>query len=118
MGECQGLFAIRAPALWGLSMATIINISLNPRVDRDILDWLNEQSNRSEAVRRAVRFYIARTEGPTLADVLAEVRALPSRLSMTAVAVEPEAREQEGDEPEAAAANLGGLLERLGNDWG
>lgn len=96
-------------------MATIINISLNPRADRDILDWLGEQANRSEAVRRAIRFYVAQTEGPSLADVLAEVRALPSRLSV--VAVEPEAQERGGDEPEAAAENLNGLLGRLGNDW-
>jgi len=101
-------------------MATIVNISLNDKgADRDILDWLGEQSNRSDAVRRAIRFYIARTEGPSLADILAEVRALPSRLSVVAVAAEPEAQEQEatGDEPAAAAANLAGLLGRLGNDW-
>ena len=98
-----------------LSVPVIVNTSLNDKTDRDILDWLDEQSNRSEAVRRAIRFYIARTEGPSLADILAEVRALPSRLSV--VAVEPEAQEQGGDEPAAAAANLAGLLGRLGNDW-
>ena len=100
-------------------MATIINISLNPRTDIDILKWLADQPNRSEAVRKAIRYYVAQTEGPTLAevraDILAEVRALPSKL--TVVAVEPDAQEKAGDEPAGAAANLAGLMGRLDNDW-
>lgn len=92
-------------------MAVIVNISLDPEADRDILRWLGKQSNRSAAVRDAIRAYMAKETGVTLADVLAEVRALPSRLSMVAVAPEPEV----GEEPEAAAAHLDGLLDRLGN---
>lgn len=95
-------------------MAVFVNISLDPDKDHDILDWLDGQPNRSAAVREAIRSYIAKEEGITLADVLAEVRALPSRLSVVAVSSEPEPIEGE-EEPEAAAVNLNGLLNRLGN---
>lgn len=95
-------------------MAVFVNISLDPENDRDILDWLDGQQNRSAAVREAIRAHMAETEGVTLAAVLAEVRALPSRLSVVAVNAQPEPAE-EGEEPEAAAANINGLLDRLGN---
>jgi cell pole-organizing protein PopZ len=94
-------------------MATVINFSLDSDADKDILRWLEGQSNRSAAIRTAIRAYTTRAEGPTLADVLAEIRALPSRLSVTAVHGEPIA--DVGEEPAAAAANLDGLLDRLGN---
>lgn len=92
-------------------MAVFVNISLDPKGDRDILDWLDEQPNRSAAVRAAIRGYMAK-EGITLADVLAEIRALPSRFSV--VAMSSEAATPEREEPETAAANLDGLLSRLG----
>lgn len=95
-------------------MAVFVNISLDPDKDRDILEWLDSQENRSAAVREAIRSHMAETVGVTLADVLAEVRALPSRLSVVAVNAQPELAE-EGKEPEEAAANLNGLLDRLGN---
>jgi len=95
-------------------MAVIVNISLDPEHDKDILRWLGEQPNRSAAVREAIRSHIAEEDGITLADVLAEVRALPSRLSVVAVSSEPEPIEG-GEEPETAAVNLNGLLDRLGN---
>lgn len=94
-------------------MAVIVNISLDPEHDKDIMRWLGSQPNRSAAVREAIRSYMAKEQGVTLADVLAEVRALPSKLSVVAVSnSEPVAT---GDEPAEAAANLNGLLERLGN---
>lgn len=95
-------------------MAVFVNISLDPDKDRDILDWLDDQENRSAAVREALRSHMAETEGVTLAVVLAEVRALPSKLSVAAVNAQPEPVE-EGEEPEIAADNLNGLLDRLGN---
>ena len=95
-------------------MAVFVNISLDPDKDRDILEWLDRQGNKSAAVREAIRGHMAKTVGVTLADVLAEVRALPSRLSVVAVNAQPELVE-EGEEPEQAAANLNGLLDRLGN---
>lgn len=94
-------------------MATIIPISLDSEADKDIIRWLEGQSNRSAAVRVAIRAYIAREEGPTLADILAEIRHLPSRLSVVAVGDTPAAAE--GNEPPEAAANLDGLLGRLGS---
>jgi cell pole-organizing protein PopZ len=95
-------------------MATLIaNFSLDSEKDKDVIRWLDAQSNRSAAIRAAIRDHMAKAEGVTLADVLAEVRALPSRLS--AVAVTSEATAQGEEEPQAAAANLDGLLNRLGN---
>ena len=35
-----------------------VTISLDPEDDRDLLQWLAAQRNRSEAVRRALRYYI------------------------------------------------------------
>lgn len=96
-------------------MATLVtNFSLDSEKDKDIIKWLDGQTNRSAAVREAIRSYMAKSEGVTLADVLAELRALPSRLSVVAVA-NGQPPTPEGDEPEAAAANLDGLLDRLGN---
>ena len=99
-------------------MATVINFSLDAETDRDIVRWLDQQSNRSAAIREAIRYYMAREAGVTLADVLAEIRALPSRLSVVAIDGELETPIS-GDEPTEAAANLDGLLDRLsGEDWG
>lgn len=94
-------------------MAVIVNISLDEKHDKDILQWLGQQSNRSAAVREAIRSHISRESGVTLADVLAEIRALPSRFSV--VAMDQELITPSDEEPEAAAANLDGLLNRLGN---
>lgn len=93
-------------------MAVFVNISMDPEGDKDILRWLDKQPNRSAAVREAIRSHIAKEEGITLADILAEVRALPSRLSIVASA--PSEIVEDYEEPEAAAANLNGLLGRLG----
>lgn len=98
-------------------MTMVINFSLDERHDRDIVRWLGEQSNRSEAIRKAIRAYIAETEGPTLADLLAEIRGLPSRLRMVAPAPLAEV-ETAGEEPTESAVNLDGLLSRLdGDEW-
>lgn len=94
-------------------MAVIVNISLDPDHDKDIMRWLSSQPNRSAAVREAIRAYMAKEQGVTLADVLAEVQALPSRLSV--VAVSDPGPVVTDEEPEVAATNLNGLLDRLGN---
>lgn len=91
-------------------MATIKNFSFDPATDRDILAWLEDQSNQSAAVREAIRYYLAREQGVSLADVLAEIRALPSRLHLIAAVADPPG---DGREPEEAAANLDSLLPRL-----
>ena len=96
-------------------MAIVFNFSLDPEADKDIVQWLDEQPNRSAAIREAVRGHIAKTEGLTLADVLAEIRALPGRLRVVTAQDGPATAWIE-DEPETAAANLDGLLDRLSND--
>lgn len=97
----------------GDNMATLVaNFSMDSEKDRDIIRWLDAKTNRSAAIRAAIRDHMTKTEGVTLADVLAEVRALPSKLSVVAVDSGPVL---EGEEPETAAANLDGLLDRLGN---
>jgi hypothetical protein len=96
-------------------MAIVKNFSLDTN-DKDILRWLDEQTNQSAAIREAIRYYIAHEDGITLADLradlLAEIRSLPSRLHV--VAVQGETVES-GEEPEEAAVNLDSLLDRLGN---
>jgi hypothetical protein len=97
-------------------MATVIPVSLDSEVDKDILRWMENQSNRSAAVRVAIRKYMAAQEGPSLADILAEIRSLPSRMSLIAGAGEAMTT---GEEPPEAAANLDSLLDRLnGGDLG
>jgi hypothetical protein len=91
-------------------MATVKTISFDPSADRDILAWLEDQANQSAAVREAIRYYMAREEGVTLADVLAEIRALPSRLKVVAAAGDEMGQ---GEEPPQAAANLDSLMDRL-----
>jgi hypothetical protein len=95
-------------------MATLIaNFSLDSEKDKDIIRWLDGQSNRSAAIRAAIRTHVAAREGVTLVEVLAEIRSLPSKLSV--VAAIPSEPLAEGEEPQVAAANLNGLLDRLGN---
>jgi len=94
-----------------------IQVILDTERDEDILTWLKEQPNRSAAIRRVIRSHTAKPNGPTLADLLTEIKELPSRLSVVAATPQPPLLESE--EPEAAAANLDGLLDRLGSgDFG
>lgn len=92
-------------------MALVKNFSLDPTADRDIIAFFEKQPNQSAAFREVVRYYLAREEGVTLADVLAEIRALPSRLRVVSIAEETTG--DGGQEPEEAAANLDSLLPRL-----
>jgi hypothetical protein len=92
-------------------LAVVKNFSLDPSRDRDVLRWLDEQNNQSAAIREAIRYYLAREQGLTLADVLAEIRALPSRLAI--VDAIPADAPATGDEPQEAARNLDDLLNRL-----
>jgi len=100
-------------------MTTITNFSLDPEADRDIIRWLDKQANRSAAIRVALRAYMAKEQGVTLADVLAEIRALPSRLHVVAALPAEGQAEGPATEPAGASANLDGLLDRLDSDeWG
>lgn len=93
----------------------VVNFSLDGERDQDILDWLDSQPRRrrSAAIRAAIRTLIARGDDPTLADIMAEIRALPSRMPV-AVAIESngDAPDTQTAEPEEAAANLDGFLDR------
>ncbi len=82
------------------------SISLDTEADRDILRWLDAQSNASEAIRMAIRVYLGRG-GVTLGDVYQAVRDLDRKLRCS-VAVAPDTEDWE-EPPEAARA-----LETLG----
>jgi hypothetical protein len=92
-------------------VAIVKNFSLDGNADKDILRWLEGQPNQSAAIREALRYFMLREGGVSLADVMAEIRALPSRLRL--VAVSSDQVEISGEEPAAAAANLDDLLSRL-----
>lgn len=96
----------------------VVNFSLDDRRDKDILAWLDSQPPRSRsiAIRAAIRAYGSQESGLTLADIMAEIRALPSKMP-TVVAIDGDGDTPDGDadEPEAAASNLDGLLGRLGD---
>jgi hypothetical protein len=101
-------------------MAQVVNFSLNPSADRDIIRWLDEQPNRSAAIRAAIRAYMAKEKGVTLADVLVKLHEMTGEIRTLKVAgTQPEAEEApEGEEPAAAAANVDSLLDRLDSgDW-
>jgi hypothetical protein len=53
-------------------------ISLDKATDRDLIDWLNAQDNRSEAVRKALRAYIAM---PGVGDLYRQNEGLARRLA-------------------------------------
>jgi cell pole-organizing protein PopZ len=97
-------------------MSTVVNFSLDPDADRDIVRWLDSQANKSAAIRAAIRAHMAKEQGVTLADVLAEIRALPSRMRVVAPGAD-QVEAAAGEEPIAAAANLDGLLDRLDGEW-
>lgn len=93
----------------------VVNFSLDDKRDSDILAWLDSQPRRrrSAAIRGALRTLVARGDDPTLADVMAEIRALPSKMPV-AVAIESngDAPDTQAAEPEEAASNLDGFLDR------
>ena len=53
-------------------------ISLDSEQDRELLDWLNRQDNRSEAVRKALRAYIAM---PGIGDLYRQNESLARKLA-------------------------------------
>lgn len=99
-------------------MQVWINISLHPIRDKDVLDILNKQENKSAYVRDAVRFYNSQ---PTSADVLEAVRDVEVELRRLRIAGvkagngvgERDIVDNSSGEPAQAAANLDGLMDRL-----
>ena len=112
-------------------MTTVtVRFALDDYQDRDLLRWLDglPKGRKSEAIREALRSHISAHTPITLGDVYQAVRELERTLQGGAFVAAGTVQEDgdapddaqgiEGDEPEAAAANLDGLLDRLdGDDW-
>ena len=62
-----------------MARKVIVPVSMDSEADRDLLQWLEQQENRSGAVREALRAYIDRS-GVTLGDVYRVVRDLERKL--------------------------------------
>ena len=84
-------------------MKVVIPLNLDSERDADIVRWLEQQANRSAAIRDAIRAHIG--QGVTLLDIYREVQDLKRR---SFVAVQPGSDGPE--EPPEAAANLDKLL--------
>jgi Arc/MetJ-type ribon-helix-helix transcriptional regulator len=100
-----------------------VTISLNPEDDRDLLQWLASQRNRSEAVRRALRYYIKapglddlhrqheqiaqQVAGIDLAEILTRLDAIERRIARVALRSDGDG----SDEPEEALAALDALAD-------
>lgn len=67
-----------------MARKVIIPVSMDAEADRDLLQWLEQQENRSGAVREALRAYIGRS-GVTLGDVYQVVRDLERKLQAGAI---------------------------------
>lgn len=90
-------------------------IVLDPIADRDIIEWLGHQPNKSAAVREAVREKITRIQAqPALADILHEIRAIQRKLDQGIIQYPGGELDSEQGEPETAARNLDALDEILG----
>lgn len=84
-------------------MKVVIPLNLDSERDADIVRWLEQQANRSAAIRDAIRAHIG--QGVTLLDIYREIQDLKRR---SIVAVQPGSDRPE--EPPEAAANLDKLL--------
>lgn len=85
-------------------MKVVIPMNLDSERDADIVRWLEQQANRSAAMRDAIRAHIG--QGVTLLDIYREIQDLKRRSFV--VAVQPGSDGPE--EPPEAAANLDKLL--------
>lgn len=85
-------------------MKIVIPISLDDKRDADIIRWLDQQHNKSLAVRLAVRDKIQ--NGVTLADIYREIQELKRRSFVAAPPIDGVI-----EEPSEAASNLDKLLE-------
>ena len=84
-----------------------VTFVLDDRRDRDILRWLDQQDNKSAAIREAIRGQIGRS-GVTLGDVYEAIQDL--RRQGLAVAGQGRQADVQADEPPDLAA----ALDRLG----
>lgn len=91
----------------------IIPVSMDAETDRDLLQWLEQQENRSRAVREALRAYIWRG-GVTLGDIYQAVRDLERKLQAGAIVSEtPDDHDGDGgwQEPADVAEALDALAD-------
>lgn len=86
----------------------IVTLSLNSEGDAELLKWLDQQANKSEAIREALREHLRRN-GITLGDVYAKVCELERRVKAGAVVVGESSTDDAGDEPPDVAAALDAL---------
>jgi len=88
-----------------MSFKVTIPVSMDPRTDADLLDWLKKQENRSAAVREAIRAYL-RDQVVTAGDVLQAVEDLRRDIESRTIAAGPagEVVEREEIDPQVAAA--------------
>jgi len=91
-------------------MATklVVTFSLNGEDDKDVIRWLEHQSNRSLAIREAIRDHIRRN-GLTLADVYQAIKSLENKLQAGAMVTSLQEGDVWSDEPPEAAAALDAL---------
>jgi Arc/MetJ-type ribon-helix-helix transcriptional regulator len=90
-------------------MSKLVSFKLDDKGDRDLIRWLASQSNRSEAIREALREHL-QGNGVTLGDVLQAVRDLEHKVKAGAVIV-GEGGSIPGDEPPDVAAALDALAD-------
>ncbi|HIQ01894.1 MAG TPA: hypothetical protein EYH30_07160 [Anaerolineales bacterium] len=90
-------------------MQMTISFTLDTEADRDILRWLEQQENRSAAIREAIRQHIS--GGVTLGDVYQAVKDLERKLRAGAVVTGNTTDEKDRKEPPEAAAALDALAE-------
>jgi len=88
----------------------VINFVVNTEADRDILRWLDQQTNRSAAIRAAIRAQLG--GGISLGDVFQAIKAVERKLERGAIVVAPASHRSgpdDWDEPPDAAAALDAL---------
>lgn len=86
--------------------------SLDALKDAKVVKWLDSQPNISAAVREVLNAHV---EGPTNANLGAKLDEILNAIQ-TARLVRPAPQQEgpQGDEPEAAVAGFGRMLQRFG----
>ena len=85
-------------------MKTVIPVSMDTDRDRDIIEWLDQRGNRSQAIREALRAYIGQG-AITLADVYHAVQDL--KRAGVVVSDNPQPAADEPDDIADTLDNLG-----------
>ncbi len=88
---------------------TTRSFSFDNARDADLLAWLDDQENASQAVRDALRAAMAGVTGVTLDEVYEAVRALEQKIGTAPLALPVERGEGDAPGTSAAAENLSRL---------